>query len=107
MDLRRHHRFPVHFQSVFSGPKLNESFGTMVNLSEGGCRIQTDTQVYSGIQLTLRLHVQNEDAPIRIEQATVYWNGVGEIGMGFITIAPPARKRLSHLIARLEEEQKT
>ena len=107
MDLRRHHRFPVHFQSVFSGPKLNESFGTIVNLSEGGCRIQTDTQVYAGIQLTLRLHVQNEDAPITIEQATVYWNGVGEIGMGFITIAPPDRKRLSHLIERLQKEQKT
>jgi hypothetical protein len=107
MDLRRHQRFPVHFQSVFSGPKLNESFGTMVNLSEGGCRVQTDSQVYTGIQLTLRLHVPNEDAPIRIEQAAVRWNREGAIGVGFITVAPPDRERLNHLILRVKEEQTT
>ena len=107
MDLRRHQRFPVHFQSVLSGPKLNESFGTMVNLSEGGCRVQTDSQVYTGIQLTLRLHVPNEDAPIRIEQAAVRWNREGEIGVGFITVAPPDRERLNDLILRVKEEQTT
>jgi hypothetical protein len=104
MDLRRHHRFPVHFQSVFSGPKLNESFGTMVNLSEGGCRIQTDSQVYTGIQLTLRLQVPKEDAPIRIEQSAVRWNREGEIGVGFITVGSPDRERLSHLIERLKKD---
>jgi hypothetical protein len=106
MDLRRHHRFPVHFQSMFSGPKLNESFGTIVNLSEGGCRIQTDGQVYPGMQLILRLHVPSEDPPIKIEQATVYWNREGEIGVGFITVAPSDRERLSHLIERVRKEQK-
>ena len=106
MDLRRHHRFPVHFQSMFSGPQLNESFGTMVNLSEGGCGIQTDSQVYPGMQLTLRLHVPNEDAPIKIEQAAVHWNRVGEIGLGFITVASSDRQRLSHLIERMKKEQK-
>jgi hypothetical protein len=107
MDLRSHHRFPVRFQSVFSGPKLNESFGTMVNLSEGGCCIATDSQVYTGIQLALRINVQNEPAPIRIEQAAVRWNRGGEIGVGFITVAPPDRERLNHLILRVKEEQKT
>ena len=106
MDLRRHYRFSVHFQSMFSGPKLNESFGTVVNLSEGGCGIQTDSQVYPGMQLTLRLHIPNEDAPIRIEQAAVHWNQVGEIGVGFIIIAPSDRQRLSDLIGRMNKEEK-
>jgi hypothetical protein len=105
MDLRSHHRFPVRFQSVFSGPKLNESFGTMVNLSEGGCRIQTENQVYPGMQLTLRLHVPKEEAPIRIEQAAVHWNGQGEIGVGFIIIGPSDRERLSQLIERVKRDQ--
>ena len=48
MDLRRHQRFPVHFHSAFSGPKLSESVGTIVNLSESGCCVHTDTQVYTG-----------------------------------------------------------
>ena len=51
MDLRRHQRFPVHFHTVFSGPKLSESVGTVVNLSEGGCCIETDRQFYTGIGL--------------------------------------------------------
>jgi c-di-GMP-binding flagellar brake protein YcgR len=106
MDLRRHHRFPVQFQSMFSGPKLNESFGTMVNLSEGGCGIRTDSPVYPGMQLTLRLHVPNEDAPIKIEQAAVHWNRVGEIGLWFITVSPAERQRLGHLIERMNREQK-
>ena len=106
MDLRRHYRFSVHFQSMFSGPKLNESFGTVVNLSEGGCTIQTDSQVYPGMQLTLRLHVPNEDAPIKIEQAAVHWNQVGEIGVGFVTVAPTDRARLSHLIEGVKRKQK-
>jgi hypothetical protein len=90
---------------MFSGPKLNESFGTMINLSEGGCRIHTDSKVYPGMQLTLRLHVPNEDTPIRIEQASVHWSHEGEIGLGFITVAPSDRQRLNHLILRVKEEQ--
>ena len=77
----------------------------MVNLSEGGCTIQTDSQVYPGMQLTLRLHVPNEDAPIKIEQAAVHWNQVGEIGVGFVTVAPSDRERLSHLIEGLRRKQ--
>jgi PilZ domain len=60
MDLRRHQRFPAHFHSVFSGPTLSESVGTIVNLSEGGCCIHTDSQVYAGIHLTLLLRVPEE-----------------------------------------------
>jgi hypothetical protein len=90
---------------MFSGPKLNESFGTVVNLSEGGCGIQTDSQVYPGMQLTLRLHIPNEDAPIRIEQAAVHWNQVGEIGVGFVTVAPSDRERLSRLIERVNRNK--
>jgi hypothetical protein len=105
MDLRRHQRFPVRFESMFSGPKFTESYGTVVNLSEGGCRIETDSQVYPGMQLTLRLHITNEDAPLSIEQVTVHWNGQGEIGVGFITVAPSQRERLSDVIARLKTDQ--
>jgi hypothetical protein len=49
MEIRRAQRFLVHFHSVFSGPTLSESFGAIVNLSEGGCCVLTDSQVYAGI----------------------------------------------------------
>jgi hypothetical protein len=105
MDLRRHQRFPVHFHSVLSGPKLSEAVGTIVNLSEGGCCVETDSQVYTGIQLALRLHVPGEELPIRIEQAAVRWNRSHELGVGFITVTPPHKERLGQLLERLKKDQ--
>ena len=105
MDLRRHQRFPVRFHSVLSGPKLSESAGTIVNLSEGGCCVETDSQVYTGIQLSLRLQVPGEESPIRIEQAAVRWNRGHELGVGFITVSPPHQERLNQLLARLKQGQ--
>src|SRR5262245_51622523 len=106
MDLRRHQRFPVHFHTMLSGPKLGESVGTIVNLSEGGCCIDTDSQVYTGIQLALRFQVPGEESPIRIEQAAVRWNRGRELGVGFITVTPSHQERLRQLLARLKQEQK-
>lgn len=105
MDLRRQQRFPVHFHSVFSGPMLSESVGMVVNLSESGCCVHTDSQVYTGIQLALHLHVPGEASPIHIEQAAVRWSRGRELGVGFITVAPPHQARLDQLLARLKPEQ--
>ena len=105
MDLRRAQRFPVHFHSVFAGPTLSESVGTIVNLSEGGCCVHTDSQVYAGIQLTLHLHVPDEASPICIEKAAVRWNRGRELGVGFITVAHPHQDRLGQLLAQLKREQ--
>jgi len=105
MDLRRHQRFPVYFHSAFSGPKLSESVGTIVNLSESGCCVHTDTQVYTGIQLTLHLHVPGEASPIHIEKAAVRWSREPELGVGFITVAPSCQERFDQLLARLKQEQ--
>ncbi|HEY7532331.1 MAG TPA: PilZ domain-containing protein [Nitrospiraceae bacterium] len=107
MELRRHQRFTVHFNSVLSGPKLSEGTGTIVNLSEGGCCVETDSRVFTGIQLSLRLHVPNEDSPIQIDQAAVRWNRGREIGVGFITMTPLNQKRIADVLAKLKEAQKT
>ena len=102
MDLRRHQRFPAHFHTVFSGPKLSESTGTVVNLSESGCCVETDCQVYTGIQLALRLEVPQQ-APIIIERAAVRWNRGRQLGVGFITVTSPHRERMADLLAKLKE----
>ena len=101
MDLRRHQRFPVRFHTVFSGPKLSESVGTVINLSQSGCCFETDCQVYTGIQLALRLEVPDE-APIHIERAAVRWNRGRQLGVGFITIASPHQERMAQLLAKLK-----
>ena len=105
MVIRLDQRFLVHFHSVFSGPTLSESVGTLVNLSESGCCVHTDSQVYTGLQLALHLHVPDEASPIHIEKAAVRWNRGRELGVGFITVAPPHQERLDQLLVRLKREQ--
>ncbi|HKQ34009.1 MAG TPA: PilZ domain-containing protein [Nitrospiraceae bacterium] len=105
MQVRRDQRFLVHFHSVFSGPTLSESFGTILNLSEGGCCLLTDSQVHAGMLLTLHLHVTGEASPIHIEKAAVRWTRGPELGVGFITVTPLHQERLGQLLARLKREQ--
>lgn len=104
MDLRRHQRFPVHFQSVLSGQPRGELAGTIMNLSKSGCRAKTDSKVYSGMQVSLRFDVPGEPSPICIDRAAVRWNREGELGVGFITVAAPQQERLDQLLKRLKEE---
>ena len=102
MDLRRQQRFPVHFQSVLSGQPRGESVG--MNLSKSGCRAKTDSQVYSGMQVSLRFDVPGETSPICVERAAVRWNREGELGVGFITVALPHQERLDQLLKRLKQD---
>ena len=106
MDLRRHQRFPVRFHTVFTGPKLSESAGTVINISASGCCVETDCQVYTGIQLSLRLEVPQE-APILVERAAVRWNRGRQLGVGFITVASPHRERMADLLAKLKDGSQT
>jgi hypothetical protein len=103
VDLRRQQRFPVHFQSVLSGQPRGESVGTIMNLSKSGCHVKTDSQFYSGMQVSLRFDVPGETSPVFIERAAVRWNRGDELGVGFITVAPPHKERLDQLLERLKQ----
>ena len=93
----------MHFQSVLSGQPLGESLGTIMNLSKSGCRVKTDSQVYSGMQVSLRFDVPGETSPLCIERAAVRWNSGGELGVGFISVASPHKERLDQLLERLKQ----
>jgi hypothetical protein len=104
MDLRRQQRFPVQFQSVLSGQPRGESVGTIKNLSKGGCRVETDSQVYSGMHVSLRLDVPGEMSPIIFDRAAVRWNRGREVGVGFITVARSHQKRFDQLLKQLKQD---
>ncbi len=98
MDLRRHKRFPVHFHSVFTGSKVRESVGTILDLSKKGCVIETANQVYAGMPITLRIDVPDTVSSIHIGKAAVRWSRGEKVGVGFITVAPPDQERLDQLL---------
>ena len=107
MDLRRYQRFPVKLQSVLSGSSRNEWTGTIVDLSKGGCRIETNAQVYAGMQVSLRLEIAGEASPIFIAMAGVRWNRPILVGVGFISVESPHRERLDHILEQLKQGSKS
>ncbi|MBH0198680.1 MAG: PilZ domain-containing protein [Nitrospira sp.] len=104
MDLRRYQRFPVRLQSVLSGSSRNEWAGTIVDLSKGGCRIETNAQVYAGMQISLRIEIAGGEVPILVARAGIRWNRPNLVGGGFHFrgIASP---RTTGSIARTNETQ--
>lgn len=107
MNLRRHQRFPVHMQSVVTGPTSSDSAGLTVNLSKQGCLIETASQVDPGTAVTLRINVPNDAAPIHIARAVIQWNLVGNVGLSFITVAPSEQARLDQLLERMSQDRQT
>lgn len=103
MDLRRQQRFPVQLNSWLSDPRRGEWTGTVVNLSKGGCLIETDGQVYSGMYVTLRFDVPGEGPPLLVERAAVRWNRGRSVGVGFITVTSPHKERLDQLLSQLKQ----
>lgn len=104
MDLRRQQRFRVRLDSVLSEPRQGQWTGTVVNLSKGGCLIETDGQVYSGMYISLRFDVTGEGPPVLIERAAVRWNRGRSVGVGFITVSSPHKERLDQLLSRLKQD---
>jgi len=105
MDLRRYQRFPAKIQSVLSGSARSEWVGTVVNVSKGGCLIETKAKVFAGMQIALRLEMPGETSPILIAKAGVRWNRTNLAGVGFISLESPHRERLDHILERLKQQK--
>jgi len=76
--------------------------GSIRDLSAKGCRVESLITPFTGMQLTLLLHLPGESVPLKIENAAVRWCGVQGIGMEFLVVAEPEQARLGRFIQQLE-----
>ena len=102
MPLRRFKRFRVQFRSSFSSSNLVAGEGVVVNLSLGGCRIESSANVSRGTELELRVHLSDQDAPLEIDSARVRWTHASEFGVEFVRMQPAVRERLQGVVTSLE-----
>ncbi len=82
---------------------LSEDFlgkGTVWDISSGGWRMQGDHQVRTGMKLTLRMELPEENTPLEIEEAVVRWVSGKDFGIQIRIIRHSAAKRLEHLIGQ-------
>jgi len=104
-EKRSHPRFTAQFRSTFSGGQ-REGQGKTLDLSDGGCRIETDQPVVVGASFECRIFAPGLSWPLRIEEAHVRWVRGKTFGLEFVAIQPDEREKLRQIIAALDVDTK-
>lgn len=103
-ERRNQPRFTTQFRSTFSvGP--NEGNGRTLDLSIGGCKIESEAVVGQGEKFECRLHIPDLDWPIMIDEAIVRWVEGKTFGLAFTRIRSGEQDKITALISKLEQEQ--
>jgi hypothetical protein len=100
-DRRAMPRLRVQFRTTFSSSTKLEGMGVILDLSTGGCRIESPTTVELGISLELRVYVTGFGWPLMIEAAKIQWVSGQLFGLAFVRITDTERKRLKLVIRDL------
>ena len=104
-EKRQQPRFTSQFRSTISGGQ-GEGQGRTLDLSAGGCMIETDLPVAVGAMLECRIYVPGLDWPLRINEAQVRWVKGNTFGIQFKKLHPDEETKLKQVIADLDEELK-
>lgn len=102
-DRRVQPRFTTQFRSTFTKDQ-REGQGRTLDLSIGGCKIESEIEAIQGNKFECRLHIPDLDWPLRIDEATVRWVEGKTFGLLFTRIRPEEKAKLKQLLERLEEE---
>jgi hypothetical protein len=102
MVTRKHPRFSVTLSSTLVHKDHFRHAGSVRNISAKGCRVDSIISPFTGMQLTLQLHIPGELKPILIDNAAVRWSGSSGIGIEFLTVTPLHQDRLDRMIQQLQ-----
>jgi hypothetical protein len=97
-------RFTTQFRSTFSG-RNEEGQGRTLDISSGGCKIESDMKVVPGDTFECRLHVPGLDWPLRIDEAMVRWIEGNTFGIAFTRIRPDELAKLKTVLANLDHDE--
>ena len=95
---RRGRRLTMNRRLFFFGEGDFEGEATIVDISTNGCKATSLTEVQVGLTLKLSLFLQDQQWPLRIDQALVRWVDGQSFGLEFIGIRPAQRERLRSLL---------
>ena len=102
-DRRATPRLRVQFRTTFSASSTLEGTGIMLDLSSGGCRIESPVTVDPGVSLELRIYAPDIEWPLMIEAASVQWVSGQTFGLAFFRITDTEQQRLGQVIHTLME----
>ncbi|MEK6784628.1 MAG: PilZ domain-containing protein [Nitrospirota bacterium] len=94
-------RFRVQFRTTFCAAPTLDGTGTILDLSVGGCRVESTASPTPGLTLELRIYAQNVDWPLMIEAATIQWVSGQTFGLAFFRMTDSEQQRLEQVIRDL------
>lgn len=100
-DRRTTPRFRVQFRTTFSSAPALDGTGIILDLSAGGCRVESALSLMPGLALELRIYASGLEWPLMIEVATVQWVSGQTFGLAFFRITESERQRLEQVIQNL------
>ena len=104
-EKRLHPRFTAQFRSTFSGGQ-REGQGKTLDLSDGGCRVESDHPVVAGASFECRIYAPGLNWPLRVDEAQVRWVKGNTFGLQFTVMRPDERAKLKELLADLRSEKR-
>jgi hypothetical protein len=99
-EKRAHPRLTAQFRSTFSGGQ-REGHGKTLDLSDGGCRIETDYPMVPNSSFECRIYAPGLSWPLRIDEAQVRWVQGQSFGILFVAMQPDERAKLKVVFADL------
>lgn len=101
MHQRKHNRFNVELLVSFSSEE-GEGEGRVVDISYGGCAMESNTPVRTGDFLTLFIILPTGVRPITVGVAAVRWANTSRQGIEFIRMGPDQQDRLRAFLLNCE-----
>ncbi len=98
-EQRTEPRVSVRFYAMVSGSVESEGMGTILDLSQNGCRLESPLLMLPGLSLELRIAVPGLEWALMIDGADVQWADEDHVGLAFVRIRETERQRLSELVA--------
>jgi PilZ domain len=102
-DRRAMPRLRVQFRTTFSGSTMLEGTGVMLDLSAGGCRIESPFIMVPGFSVELRIHAPDIEWPLMIDAASIQWVSGQIFGLAFFQIRETEHQRLEQVLRNLME----
>ena len=102
-DRRALPRLRVQFRTTFSSSTTQEGTGIMLDLSRGGCRIESPVIMEPGMSLELRIYAPDIEWPLMIDAASVQWVSGQTFGLAFSRMTDTEHQRLGQVVSDLME----
>jgi hypothetical protein len=94
-------RFRAQFPTTVSDDTKQEGLGLILDLSVGGCQLESQWAMTPGRTLALRVQVPGLERPLVIDGARVQWVKGQLVGLSFARITKTEHQRLERVIADL------